>query len=66
MLRAIIAAGHELGNHTYSGRRMVFASGATVASEIERTDAVFRAAGYEEMTPSARPAARSCSRLRCI
>lgn len=50
MLKAIIAAGHELGNHTYSGRRMVFLSGATVADEIERTDAVFRAAGYEEMT----------------
>ena len=50
MLRAIIAAGHELGNHTYSGRRMVFLSGATVADEIERTDAVFRAAGYEATT----------------
>jgi peptidoglycan/xylan/chitin deacetylase (PgdA/CDA1 family) len=28
MLKAIIAAGHELGNHSYSGRRMVFLSGA--------------------------------------
>lgn len=50
MLKAIIAAGHELGNHTYSGRRMVFLSGATAADEIERTDAVFRAAGYEATT----------------
>ena len=45
-LRAIVAAGHELGNHTWSHRRLAFVSGATVADEIERTDAVFRAAGY--------------------
>ncbi len=46
-LRAIVDAGHELGNHTWSHRRLVFVSAATVADEIERTDAVFRAAGYE-------------------
>lgn len=46
-LRAIVAAGHELGNHTWSHRRLVLVSGATVADEIERTDAVFRAAGYD-------------------
>jgi len=45
-LRAIIAAEHELGNHTYDGRRLVFLSRSTVTDEIERTDAVFRAAGY--------------------
>ena len=45
-LQAIVAAGHELGNHTWSHRRLVLVSGATVADEIERTDAVFRAAGY--------------------
>jgi peptidoglycan/xylan/chitin deacetylase (PgdA/CDA1 family) len=50
MLKAIIAAGHELGNHSYSGRRMVFLSGAAVAGEVERTDAVFRAAGYAATT----------------
>ena len=45
-LREIIAAGDELGNHTYSHRALCFVSGATVAAEIERTDAVFRSAGY--------------------
>jgi peptidoglycan/xylan/chitin deacetylase (PgdA/CDA1 family) len=46
-LQAIVAAGHELGNHTWSHRRLVLVSGATVADEIERTDAILRAAGYD-------------------
>jgi peptidoglycan/xylan/chitin deacetylase (PgdA/CDA1 family) len=46
-LGAIVAAGHELGNHTWSHRRLVLVSGTTVADEIERTDTVFRAAGYD-------------------
>ena len=49
-LRAIVAAGHELGNHTYDGRRLVFQSSAAVADTIARTDAVFRAAGYTAPT----------------
>ena len=43
--RALVAAGHELGNHTYSHRRMVLASPAAVRREVERTDALIRAAG---------------------
>lgn len=43
--KALVAAGHELGNHTYSHRRMVFVTPSTVAEEIERTDAAIRAAG---------------------
>ncbi|GAB2928806.1 polysaccharide deacetylase family protein [Nonomuraea fastidiosa] len=43
--RALVAAGHQLANHTYNHRRMVFVSPATVASEIERTDAAIRRAG---------------------
>ena len=46
MLRAIIGSGNELGNHTYSHGRLYFVSAATVADEVERTDAVFRSAGY--------------------
>ncbi|WP_028935924.1 polysaccharide deacetylase family protein [Pseudonocardia spinosispora] len=42
----IAAAGHEIGNHTYSHRRMVFVSGDVVASEIERTDELIRRTGY--------------------
>ena len=32
---AIARAGHEIGNHTYSQRRMMFVSARTVADEIE-------------------------------
>lgn len=41
----LVAAGHELGNHTWSHARMVLKSPATVRDEIERTDALIRAAG---------------------
>ncbi|MUL84902.1 MULTISPECIES: polysaccharide deacetylase family protein [unclassified Mycolicibacterium] len=44
---AIAAAGHEIGNHSYSHRRMVLMSPATVADEIERTDAAIRGTGYQ-------------------
>ncbi len=37
--RAIAEAGHDIGNHTYTHRRMVLVSPTTVADEIERTDA---------------------------
>lgn len=44
---AIAAAGHELGNHTYSHKRMVLKTPGFVAREIESTDALIRAAGYK-------------------
>lgn len=43
----LVKAGHELGNHSYSHRRMVFKSPRFVAQEIERTDAAIRAAGWQ-------------------
>lgn len=42
----IVAAGHELGNHSYSHQRMVLKSPSFIASEFERTDALIRAAGH--------------------
>ncbi|WP_152362373.1 polysaccharide deacetylase family protein [Microlunatus speluncae] len=42
----IVAAGHELGNHTWSHPRMIFRPPAEIAEEIESTDRVIRAAGY--------------------
>lgn len=44
---AIVAAGHELGNHSFTHRRMVLVSGDTVREEIERTDAEIRRTGYQ-------------------
>jgi len=43
----LVAEGHELGNHSYSHTRMVFRSYAFVREEVERTDELIRAAGYE-------------------
>lgn len=59
-LKEIIAAGHELGNHTYDHERLVFKSGAEVADQFERTDAVFRAAGYDAVTTVRPP---NCKKL---
>jgi peptidoglycan-N-acetylglucosamine deacetylase len=42
----LMAAGHQIGNHTWSHNRMVFKSPSYIASEIESTDAQIRAAGW--------------------
>lgn len=42
----IVAAGHDLGNHSYSHKRMVLKSPAFIREEFERTDALIRAAGH--------------------
>ena len=44
--RELVAAGHELGNHSYSHERMVFVTPAYVRREVERTDELIRAAGH--------------------
>lgn len=44
--RAIIAAGHEIGNHTYTHPDMTLATEDFAASEVTRTDAAIRRAGY--------------------
>jgi peptidoglycan-N-acetylglucosamine deacetylase len=46
--KRIVAAGHELGNHTYSHERMVLVTPSFVRQEIERTDKLIRDAGYRE------------------
>jgi peptidoglycan/xylan/chitin deacetylase (PgdA/CDA1 family) len=45
--RAIIEAGHEIGNHTYTHPDMTFASEDQAADEITRTDDAIRRAGYD-------------------
>ena len=45
--RAILEAGHELGNHSYSHSHMVGKTPRLVRSEIERTDSLIRAVGQE-------------------
>lgn len=43
--RRLLEAGHELGNHTYSHRRMALILPSTARREVERTDTLLRAAG---------------------
>lgn len=46
--RKIIAAGHEIGNHTFSHKKMIFLSSSSIREEIEKTDAIIRELGYQE------------------
>ncbi|MFL6244604.1 MAG: polysaccharide deacetylase family protein [Thermoanaerobaculia bacterium] len=43
----LIAAGDEIGNHTWSHNRMLLKSPSYIAKEIESTDRVIRAAGWQ-------------------
>lgn len=43
----LVAAGHELGNHSFSHSRMVLKTPSFVKFEIERTDELIRQAGYQ-------------------
>ncbi|HEX3045521.1 MAG TPA: polysaccharide deacetylase family protein [Bacillota bacterium] len=45
--REIAAAGHELGNHSYSHKRMVLKSLSFIRREIEDTDQLIRGVGYK-------------------
>jgi len=45
--RMLVAAGHELGNHSLSHSRMVLKTLSFVKYEIERTDELIRQAGYQ-------------------
>lgn len=44
--RQIAAAGHEIGNHTYSHRALVFTSRQFIQKEVTETDQLIRAIGY--------------------
>jgi chitin deacetylase len=42
----LVKAGHELGNHSYSHKRMIFKSPSFIQNEIETTNKLIRQAGY--------------------
>jgi len=43
--REVAARGHEIGNHSFSHRRLVLKTPGTIRHEIEATDTLIRAAG---------------------
>jgi peptidoglycan-N-acetylglucosamine deacetylase len=45
-LRELVAAGEQIGNHTWSHPRLLAMSQEAIATEVERTDAAIRSAGY--------------------
>ncbi|MFE1245296.1 polysaccharide deacetylase family protein [Fictibacillus sp. NPDC058756] len=45
--KKLAKAGHELGNHSYSHKRMVLKTPSFIKSEIEKTDELIRKTGYE-------------------
>lgn len=49
--RAIRARGHELGNHSWSHPRLVFAGAGWMRDELARTDAAIRATGQRGPIP---------------
>lgn len=75
--KAILAAGHDLGNHTWSHQAMRHLSAAEAETEVSRGAAqvaavrgsaglLFRPSGTPTSTPVIRAAARTSGYLRCI
>lgn len=48
LARDIIAAGHEVGNHSYSHNRLVLKPAFIIRRELSRTDTLLREAGFSE------------------
>lgn len=44
--KKLVNAGHELGNHSYSHKRMIFKSPSFIQDEIETTNKLIRQVGY--------------------
>lgn len=50
LVRRVVGDGHEVGNHSYSHRRMIFRSSDFYEQEIRRTNAVLQRAGAPRPT----------------
>ncbi|MGP4040357.1 polysaccharide deacetylase family protein [Gracilibacillus sp. D59] len=44
---AIVQAGHQVANHTYSHHRMIFKSPTFIKNEVEKTNQLIREIGYK-------------------
>lgn len=47
LARSIVAAGHQIGNHSFSHQRMIGKSAEFIRTEVERTSRAIRAIGYD-------------------
>jgi len=47
LLRQILAAGHQVGNHSFHHQRLIFKSSAYIGAEVEDTDAQLRQHGVD-------------------
>jgi len=45
--RKIVEAGHQLGNHSYSHKKMIFKSGSFIENELDLTDQAIMDTGYK-------------------
>ncbi|MBB6446060.1 polysaccharide deacetylase family protein [Bacillus benzoevorans] len=45
--KKIVEAGHQIGNHTYSHKRMIFKAPSYIREEIEKTDQLIQNAGFK-------------------
>jgi peptidoglycan/xylan/chitin deacetylase (PgdA/CDA1 family) len=45
--KKIAQAGHQIGNHSYSHKRMVFKTSSFIQQEIEKTNTLIRKTGYK-------------------
>ncbi|MBU1436400.1 MAG: polysaccharide deacetylase family protein [Gammaproteobacteria bacterium] len=48
LVQKILAAGHQVGNHSYSHQRLIFKTTNFIAKEIEQTDTLLKDAGVPE------------------
>ena len=46
--RKLVLAGHDLGNHAYSHKRLMFRGFTEIKEEVESTSSLIRAAGYQD------------------
>lgn len=47
LTEAIINAGHDIGSHTYSHKRMIFKPLSFVSKEVDKTNAMIKSLGYD-------------------
>jgi peptidoglycan/xylan/chitin deacetylase (PgdA/CDA1 family) len=61
--KKLVKAGHQIGNHTYSHKRMIFKSPSFIKQELKKTNALIRQAGYKGQIDLRPPNSKKLIRL---